>query len=65
MPKKYSLETNHRLIWDLNQLDDLAWYNMVDNRTPCVIGKVTIDYDYIYNVIDYDYITTGNCNYLR
>jgi hypothetical protein len=33
--------------------------------------KVITDYDYIYNVIDYDYITSGKgdydygCDYLR
>jgi len=34
---------------------------MVNNQTPCVILKVTADYDYIYNVIDY--IAFGNANY--
>jgi len=40
---------------------------MVNNQTPCVIVKVFADYDYIYNVIDYDYIASinGDYNYLR
>ena len=25
--------------------------------------KVTVDYDYIYNVIDYDYMASGNDDY--
>jgi len=25
--------------------------------------KIISDYDYIYNVIDYDYIASGNVNY--
>ena len=36
---------------------------MVNNQTPCVIVKVIADYDYIYNVIDYDYIASGNGDY--
>jgi len=39
----------------------LAWYNAVNNQTPCVIVKVIADYDYIYNVIDY--IASGNVDY--
>ena len=37
------------------------------NHTPCVIVKVITDYDYIYNVIDYDYIPSENvdCDYMR
>ena len=38
---------------------------MVNNQTPCVIVKVIADYDYIYNVIDYDYIASGNYDYLK
>jgi len=40
---------------------------MVNNQTHCVIVKVIADYDYIYNVIGYDYITSGNVyyNYLK
>ena len=34
---------------------------MVNNQTPCVIVKVITDYDYTYNVIDYDYIVSVNC----
>jgi len=34
---------------------------MVNNEIPCVIVKVIVDYDYIYNVIDY--IASGNCDY--
>jgi len=43
----------------------LAWYNMVNNQTSCVIVKVA-DCDYIYNVIVVsDYISSGNgdCDY--
>ena len=38
---------------------------MVNNQTPCVIMKVIADYDYIYNIINYDYIASGNDDYLR
>jgi len=46
---------------------------MVNNQTTCVIIKVISDYDYIYNVINYDYVASGNgyydylrsCNRLR
>jgi len=41
----------------------MAWYNMVINQTPWVIVKVIADYDYIYNVTDYDYIASGNDDY--
>ena len=36
---------------------------MGNNQTPCVIVKVIADYDYIYNVIDYDYIASRNGYY--
>ena len=38
---------------------------MVNNQTHCVIMKVIADYDYICNVIDYDYdyIVSGNGDY--
>ena len=36
---------------------------MVNNQTPCVIVKVIADYDYIYNIINYDYIASGNSDY--
>ena len=45
------------------QTISLTWYNMVNNQTPCIIVKVIVDYDYIYNVIDYDYIASGNGDY--
>jgi len=32
-------------------------------KTLCVIVKVITDYDYIYNVFDYDYIASGNGDY--
>ena len=40
---------------------------MVNNQTPCVIVKIIAVYDYIYNVIDYDWIASGNayCDYLK
>jgi len=43
----------------------LAWYNMVNNKTPCVIMKVITDYNYIYNVIDYIASGNGDYDYLR
>ena len=43
----------------------LAWHNMVNNQTPCVIMKVIDDYDYIYDVIDYNYLASGNGDYLK
>lgn len=36
---------------------------MVNNQTPCVIVKVITDYHYIYNIIGYDYIVSGNGDY--
>ena len=36
---------------------------MVNNQTACVIVDVITDYDYIYNVIDYEYIASGNNDY--
>ena len=33
------------------------------NQTHCVIMKVIADYDYIYNIIDYDYFTSGPGDY--
>ena len=36
---------------------------MVNNQTHSVIVKVIAYYDYIYNVIDYDYIASGNGHY--
>ena len=36
---------------------------MANNQTPCVIVKAMADYDYIYNV--YDYIASGNYDYLK
>ena len=36
---------------------------MVNNQTPCVIVKVIADYDYICNVIYYDYTASGNGDY--
>jgi len=36
---------------------------MVNNKTSYVIVKVIADYDYIYNVIDYDYLPSGNDDY--
>ena len=36
---------------------------MVNDQTPCVIVKVIADYDYIWNVIDYDYYASGNGDY--
>ena len=40
---------------------------MGNDQTSFVIVKVITDYDYIYNVIDYDYIAfgTGDYDYLR
>jgi len=40
---------------------------MVNNQTLCVILKVIVDCDYIYDAIDYDYITSrnGGSDYLR
>ena len=36
---------------------------MINNQTHCVIMKVITDYNYIYNLIDYDDIASGNGNY--
>ena len=36
---------------------------MVNNQTSCVIVKVIAYYDYIKNVIDYEYIASGNGDY--
>ena len=36
---------------------------MVNNQTSCVIVQVIADYNHIYNVIDYDYIASGNGDY--
>jgi len=33
---------------------------MVNNETAGIIMKVITGYDYIYNVINYDYIASGN-----
>ena len=33
---------------------------MVNTQKPCVIVIVITEYDYIYNVIDYDYIASIN-----
>ena len=40
---------------------------MVNNQTNYVTVNVIADYDYIYNVIDYDYIASrnGDYDYLR
>ena len=50
-------------VWDgnettLNLRYDIAWKII----KQCVIVKIMIDYDYIYSVIDYDYLATGNGN---
>ena len=36
---------------------------MVNDQIPCVIVKVIANYDYIYNVINDDYIVSGNGDY--
>jgi len=36
---------------------------MVNNETPCIIMYIITDNDYIYNVIDFDYIGSGNGDY--
>ena len=36
---------------------------MVNNQTAWVIVKINADYNYIYNVIDYEYIASGNDDY--
>jgi len=36
---------------------------MVNNQTPYAIRKLITDYEYIHNVIDYDYIISGNGDY--
>jgi len=38
-------------------------YNLVNNQAHRVIVKVIADYNYISNVIDYDYIVSGNGDY--
>jgi len=40
---------------------------MVNNQTNCVSVNVIADYDYIYSVINYDYIASGydDYSYLR
>ena len=40
---------------------------MVNNKKTCLIMRVITEYDYIYNVINYDYITSGSsdADYLR
>ena len=53
----YRIEIKFYLI--LYETISLAWYNTVDNETPYVIVDVIADYDYIYNVTDYEYIASG------
>ena len=43
----------------------LASYHMVNNQTSCVIMIVIADYDDIYNVINYNYIISGNSYYWK
>jgi len=38
---------------------------MVNNEIPCVIVKVIVEYDYIYNIIDYDYIPSVEITIIR
>ena len=43
-------------------IDVLAWYNLVNNQRLRVIVEVITDK--IYNVTDYDYIASGNDDYV-
>ena len=37
---------------------------MINNQIHCVIVKVIVGYDYIYNIIDNDYISSGYGDYV-
>ena len=57
-----SMSKSVRLLsFALDQTKSLVWYEMVNNQTHSVTVKVIADYDYICNVInyDYDYVASG------